>query len=562
MHFSKLLAGLALASTSAFGQGFLTSESSYLTAAPSANFTFNPIVTVGDLVSVTPGTGPVGATNFAFCGIPDAMGLYKDSVSGENILFVAHETGSGVNTRPFLGQTRYKGAWVSRFVLNGTTGGILSGTPAHKELFLENTQAAGALGTRPPLEGDAAGFTRFCSGSFAGREHGMDRPLFLTNEESESGNYDIQGSQTVVVADGKMYTAPDLGRIVRETTIVQPRRDALTVILSTEDGPQPSNVVSYVYLYVGNKLRRSNSVLDKNGLTNGKIYVLCANAAQHNEGTFTTGSLATKWVEIPNAATLTGDQLSIQADILGGFGFVRVEDAEFDPKQPTRSVFLATTGGGGPNPLGRLYELTMNPVNPIANGTLNVIYNASNVINPGGTYTGTTGTLRTGFATGTLGSYTGGGALGTGTDFPVSIDNIAVSNDFILCCEDRNTPADAVFAHYGRNGGVWSLNRNSSYAAKLQGTFNYAYTQSRDQGVAPTYATTNTAGRWETSGVIASDAIFGAGTFVINVQAHLQTSPNFMRSNCPDGSGGVLSKATAVANYAEDGQVLIMRPIP
>ena len=562
MHFSKLLAGLALASTSAFGQGFLTSESSYLTAAPSANFTFNPIVTVGDLVSVTPGTGPVGATNFAFCGIPDAMGLYKDSVSGENILFVAHETGSGVNTRPFLGQTRYKGAWVSRFVLNGTTGGILSGTPAHKELFLENTQAAGALGTRPPLEGDAAGFTRFCSGSFAGREHGMDRPLFLTNEESESGNYDIQGSQTVVVADGKMYTAPDLGRIVRETTIVQPRRDALTVILSTEDGPQPSNVVSYVYLYVGNKLRRSNSVLDKNGLTNGKIYVLCANAAQHNEGTFTTGSLATKWVEIPNAATLTGDQLSIQADILGGFGFVRVEDAEFDPKQPTRSVFLATTGGGGPNPLGRLYELTMNPVNPIANGTLNVIYNASNVINPGGTYTGTTGTLRTGFATGTLGSYTGGGALGTGTDFPVSIDNIAVSNDFILCCEDRNTPADAVFAHYGRNGGVWSLNRNSSYAAKLQGTFNYAYTQSRDQGVAPTYATTNTAGRWETSGVIASDAIFGAGTFVINVQAHVQTSPNFMRSNCPDGRGGVLSKATAVANYAEDGQVLIMRPIP
>jgi hypothetical protein len=153
---------------------------------------------------------------------------------------------------------------------------VLSGSPAHKELFLENTQAAGVLGTRPPQEGDAAGFTRFCSGSFAGREHGMDRPLFLTNEESESGNYDSNGSQTVVVADGKMYTAPDLGRIVRETTLVQPRRDALTVILSTEDGPQPSNVVSYVYMYVGTKQRRSNSVLDKNGLTNGRIYVLCA----------------------------------------------------------------------------------------------------------------------------------------------------------------------------------------------------------------------------------------------------------------------------------------------
>jgi hypothetical protein len=210
----------------------------------------------------------------------------------------------------------------------------------------------------------------------------------------------------------------------------------------------------------------------------------------------------------------------------------------------------------GPNPLGRLYELTMNPVNPIANGTLNVIYNASNVINPGGSYTGTTGTLRTGFATGSLGTYTGGGALGTGTDFPVSVDNIAVSNDFILCCEDRNTPADNVFAHYGRKGGVWSLNRNSSYAAKLQGTFNYALTEARDGQTIGS----NTAGRWETSGVIASDAIFGAGTFMINVQGHLQ-SANHMRSNCPDGSGGVLTKADAVANYTEDGQVLIMRPV-
>jgi hypothetical protein len=559
MHFSKLLASLALASTSAFGQGFLTSESSYISAPSGANFTYTPIVTVGDLVSVTPGTGPVGATNFAFCGIPDAMGLYKDSVSGENILFVAHETNSATNTRPFLGQTRYKGAWVSRFVLNGTTGGILSGSPAHKELFLENTQAAGALGTRPPLQGDTAGFTRFCSGSFAGREHGMDRPLFLTNEESSTGNYDAQGSQTVVIADGKMYTAPDLGRVARETTMVQPRRDALTVVISTEDEGAPS----YIYMYVGQKQRRSNSVLDKNGLTNGKIYVLAGRDAHHNEGTFTTGSLPIKWVEIPNAATLTAVALATAADTLGAFGFVRVEDSEFDPTQPTRSMFIATTGSGLSNPLGRLYEVTMNPVNPIANGTLNVIYNASNVINPGGTYTGVVGSLVDPdgvgplTAPGTLGTYTGGGALGTGTDFPVSIDNIAVSKDFILCCEDRNSPADAVFAHYGRNGGVWSLNRNNNYAAKLQGTFNYAYTEARDGQTLGS----NTRGRWETSGVITSDAIFGAGTFIINVQGHLQ-SANHMRSNCPDGSGGVLTKATAVADYAEDGQVLIMRPIP
>lgn len=557
---TSILTGLALAST-LHAQGVKTSEQPYLLARAGADFSFEPIVTVGDRLPITPGTAPAGATDFAFCGIPDAMGIYKDRVTGQNILFVAHETNSATNTRPFPGLTRYKGAWVSRFVMSND-GGIVNGTVAHKELFLENTQAAGVLGTRPPLEGDATAFTRFCSGSFAGPEHGMDRPLFLTNEESSSGNYDAQGSQTVVIADGKMYTAPDLGRIARETTMVQPRRDALTVVISTEDEGAPS----YIYMYVGQKQRRSPSVLDKNGLTNGKILVLAGRDAHHNEGTFTTGSLPIKWVEIPNAATLNAAALATAADTAGAFGFVRVEDSEFDPTQPTRSMFIATTGSAGPNMLGRLYEVSMNPTNPTAEGTLNVVYNASNIVNPGGTYNGVVGSLIDPDgagplpAPGSFGTYTGGGALGTGSDYPVSIDNIAVSKDFIVCCEDRNQPADAVFAHYGRNGGAWTLNRNNNYAAKLQSTFNYAYTQSRDQGVAPTYTAANTAGRWESSGVVDSSAIFGPGTFVINVQGHLQAA-SYMRSNCPDGVGGSLTKAAAVSAYAEDGQVLIMRPV-
>lgn len=556
MHFSKLLAGLALASTSAFAQGVLTSESSYLSATPTSDFTFTPIVTVGDRVPLTSGTGPVGATDYTFCGIPDAMGIYKDSVTNENILFVAHEINSTSNSRPFAGSTRYKGAFVSRFSMNSTTGAILNGTVAHKELFLENTQAAGTLGTRPPLEGDTAGFTRFCSGSFAGREHGMDRPLYFTNEESGTGNYNANGSQVVVVADGKMYTIPAMGRAARETTIVQPRRDDKTVVIFTEDGPAPSaSPVSYTYMYVGTKLRRSNSVLDKNGLTGGKLYVLCGNAAQHNEGTFTSGSLATKWVEIPNAANLTGTQLSIQADVVGGFGLVRVEDAEFDPTQPTRSVFLATTGGSGPNRLGRLYELTMNPVNPLANGTLNIVYNADTIIYPAGSYSGASTGRLTAPVTGAIGTYTQGDL--TGPDYPVSIDNIAVTKDFIVVCEDTNSPANAVYTAKARNAGMWTLNRNNAYAAKLQSTFNYGYVAGRDGNLTSAYS----AGLWESSGVISTDAIFGAGTFLINIQAHPYAAAAH-RSNAPNGSGGFLTKAQALLEFAEDGQVLLVRPKP
>lgn len=548
---SSILTGLALVST-LHAQGVKTSEDSYLAASAGSDFTFEPIVTVGDRVPVTPGTAPVGASDFAFCGIPDAMGIHRDKITGENILFVAHEMPSNVNSRPFPGQPRFKGAYVSRFVLSND-GGILSGSVAHRDLYLGNTLTA----NRPPQEGDANAFTRFCSGSFAGTEHGLDRPMFFTNEESGSGNYDNAGSQTVVIVDGKMHTVPALGRVVRETTVVQPRRDSKTVIISTEDGPTaPNNACSYIYMYVGEKQRRSDSVLDKNGLTGGKTYVLAGRDAHHNEGTFHTGSLPVKWVEIPNAASLTASQLTLAADAAGAFGLVRVEDAEFDPAQPTRSLFVATTGGSGPNSLGRLYELTFNPTNPTANGSLNVVYNAVSQVYPGGTFTGTPGTLiAQNGATGSMGTYTGGGAIGSGTDYPVSIDNIAVSRDFIVICEDRNSPADAVFAHYGRNGGVWTLDRTNGYAAKLQSTFNYAYTEARDGNTVGS----NTAGRWETSGVIATDAVFGPGTFVINVQAHPQSSA-YHRSNAPDGLGGSLTKAQAQSEFSEDGQVLIMRP--
>lgn len=550
-----VLAFAALAST-LHAQGVKTSEDSYVSAIPGNDFTFEPIITTGDRVPLTGGSA---GQEYAFAGIPDATGIYKDAVSLQNILFVAHEMPSNVMSQPLPGTTRYKGAFVSRFVLSDD-GGIISGAPAHKNLFLENTQVA----NRPPQEGDTNAFTRFCSGAFVGVKQGMDRPLFFTNEESGTGNYDLDvlGSQAVVIADGNMHTLPALGRIARENTVVQPRRDTITAIIMTEDGGNPS----YVYMYVGSKKRTATSALDKNGLTGGKVYVLAsAGATQENEGTFTTGSLAMKWAEIPNAAAKNSSQMMAAADLAGGFGFVRVEDTEFDPIQPTRSVFLATTGGSGPNRLGRLYELTLTPANPVGPATLNIIYNADRLATPGGTFTGTPGRLNAANGiTGSLGNYNNG-VLNNGTDFPVSIDNIAISKDFIVVCEDRNSPADAVFAKYGRFGGVWTLNRNANYAAKYQGDFNFGYVEARDGHAASHLG----AGLWETTGIVNSEEIFGPGTFVINVQAHLQNVTLYggvqttsMRSNAPDGLGGVLSRAEAVNRFAEDGQVLIMRPKP
>lgn len=539
-----IFAGLALIAP-LFAQGVKTSEPPYLLGTPGSDFAFEPILTTGDMVPMT----GAPASQYAFAGIPDAMGFYRDAVSGQNILFVAHEIPSSVQTTPIPGEPTYKGAYVSRYNL-GTDGGVIDGAVAHKELFFGNTFAA----PDAPRGSTGPAFTRFCSGAFAGRSEGMDRPLFFTNEESGSGNYDSAGSQSVVIADGRLHTLPDLGRLPRETTRVQPRRDSRTVIISTEDGGSPS----YVYMYVGKKQRRSNSALDKNGLTGGKNYVLCAKGVQENAGTFTSGTIPVRWAEIPNAPSLTAAELAAAADDLGAFGFVRVEDAEFDPAQPTRSLFMATTGGSGPNRLGRLYEVNLNAVNPVADGTMTIVYNADEIVTPGGTYAGALpGQLDGPGATGNLGNYTGGN-IDNGVDFPVSIDNIAISNDFIVICEDTNSPANAVYAKYGRNSGLWTLDRNAGNAAKLQSTFNYAAIEARDNLPSGFF----NAGRFESSGVINAEEFFGPGAFVINVQAHNQTSGGFAsgRTNAPNGLGGTLSASQFRSRYAEDGQVLIMRP--
>ncbi len=525
-----VLAATGLSAASAFA--FQTSEPAYLVAPVSGDYEFTPLVTVGDYV---PLTGGAPGALFTMTGLPDAMGAYKDPVTGENILFVAHEHGGSALTTPVFGGTALKGAYVSRFVLGADGSSVVSGAVAHGELLNETT----FVSATPPTAG--AAFTRFCSGSFAGPAHGMDRPMFLTNEESATGTYDANGAQSVAIIDGKMHMLPDLGRIARETTIVMPRRDAITAVISTEDEGTPS----YVYMYVGTKQRRSTDVLAKNGLVNGKIYVLGGRGADagKDESTFTTGTALTRWIEISNGSSLTSAQLSAAAASAGAFGMVRVEDCEFDPLAPTRSLFVASTGGSGVNRLGRLYKINFNPTNPVADGTMDVVYNADLIITPGGTYSGAL-----------VGGTYSGGDINAGVDYPVSVDNIAVTGDVIVIQEDRNSPADAVFAKYGRNGGIWTLDRNNGYAAKYQADFNYSYTNTRD-GI------TRTAGLWESSGVIDASALFGPGSFIVNVQAH-GSSPSADRSNVAIPTGGTYTQAQANTLFGEDGQILLMKLKP
>jgi hypothetical protein len=269
---------------------------------------------------------------------------------------------------------------------------VISGAPAYSKVFQDDT-LVGDIQTS--LNPTVRAFGRFCSGSLAGKESGFDRPIYFANEESTgpTGSFDARGSQSVAIFDnngvGEAHALSFLGFFPWENTLVMPRRDGLTVVMGMEDGPASTD--NQLYMYVGRKSRGANAtVLERNGLVNGKLYAWrSTNLAMNSEATFVAQgtSITGQWVEIPNANTLSDAQLEAAADNLPGgpaFGFVRTEDGTFDKRTPTRDYYFVTTGSGGPNQLGRMYQLTWSdPANPTGPTTLKMIYNADTVASGG-----------------------------------------------------------------------------------------------------------------------------------------------------------------------------------
>jgi secreted PhoX family phosphatase len=256
-----------------------------------------------------------------------------------------------------------------------------------------------------------------------------------------------------------------------------------------------------LYMYVGFKDRSPGaSPLRRNGLDNGSLYVfVSSNRRKNSEVTVQNGSVPGKWVLLPGAEALTDVQLEVAADSVGAFAFDRIEDGAFRPNHPNEFYFV-TTGGSAANALGRLYRLDLNPDNLFGPARITVIYNADEVIADGG-------------------------------DIAISPDNVGVTEDSILICEDGTAQSSAVMAAKGRKGNIWRLDINNNYAAE-----NIAELMAigRDGREVPS-------GNWETSGIIDTSGLFGPGTWLFDVQAHPPT-------------------AMPAPNTAEDGQLLMLVP--
>jgi serralysin len=466
-----------------------------------SHYLVTPLFSVGDRVAETSDPG----LQYQMIGIPDGLGAHP-SKHKTTILYMNHELRFDLPSEPIVGGPLNRGSFVSKLVLD-QSGNVLSGERAYDSVFIEDT----LVGPAAEMENSTPGFGRFCSAFLGTFKDGFDRRIFFTNEEADPPRtFDPKGASTVAVFDNEAHVLPRLGHFAKENSIAMPARGTRTVILSLEDGPNTPD--SQLYMYVGKKVhRRGASDLSRNGLNNGILYVFASDdPSRNNELTFQTGTVEGHWAEIPNAQDLTDIETEAVADAAGAFGFVRMEDGAFS-KKSRKDFYFVTTGGNeaAGNALGRLYHLKLNRGNPLRGAEVSVVLNADEVAAAGG-------------------------------DIAVSPDNIDTSKRHLMVQEGGTMPARDFINAQGREYGIWRFNltRDALGVDPASATRVVELNPPGRDGIVPMRL-----GPWESSGIIDASRMFGADSWLFDVQAHPPTTPPF-------------------PNTVEDGQLLLMKPHP
>ena len=257
-------------------------------------------------------------------------------------------------------------------------------------------------------------------------------------------------------------------------------------------------------MYVGEKVRRHGaSVLRRNGLDNGQLYVLVPeSSSQGSEADFLSGTIDVEWALIPDAGALDEAELEAASDAAGAIRFARPEDGAFNNRNRNEFLFVTTGGAAGANSLGRLYSLKLDRRDPTDDGELTVLYNADTVI-------------------------------GTGADIAISPDNVDVSDDYLMVQEDGTAESRIVMAEKNRDGSIWrfDIDRDGVDVSTAERVVELDPPGRDGIAVGP--------GIWETSGIIDGEGLFGESTWIFDVQAHPPTTP-------------------PAPNTVEDGQLLLL----
>ena len=496
------VAGAVLLLTSASGARAQASPGFKTTAAPmlapvAAGVTVDPIITVGESL---PG-------GYFFESIPDGISL-RDRSGGRVDAYVNHET-ARVPFPPT--ESDFTNAMVSRLTLDETTAGVLGG-----EYVIPS----------------AANFVRFCSNFIARREHGFERPLLFTNEESSDlvnrdgevwpPGPDAEQAGVVVAYDirsGKYRAIYGMGRHNHENSVAL-RGYGHPVVLSGDDTfSAPS---SQLYMYTASSAKAVWN-------DRGRLWAFKSNNPRVNDyGDLAhSASVSGRFIRVPRAVAL-GDQTALEtwSNDHGVFQFIRVEDIAYD-RNRSNVVYFADTGEPralpgpgtarmtrgpsgtmGPFPNGRLFELVLDRRDPRKVRSLSILIDGDAI-----------------------------GAAGAGhTALIHQPDNIETTKTSLFVQEDPGShnqyaPDNAA----GTTARIWRYDFETGALTVVARV---------DQSADPAA----NQGAWESSGIVDASRFFGPGAFLVDVQAH-----TLLLERIPDPT------RPGINLKREGGQLLLLR---
>ena len=532
---TALLAGAVIVTASSAGggkAGFHTSVAPMLKGVGGA--TVMPIISVGD----TLGDG------YVFEAIPDGISLAKVNGRGTVDILVNHE----LSKVPFPATRQdHSNALLSKLRLHQKSAGVLGGSYVIPS---------------------SAGYQRFCSNFLVGKQHGFERELLFTNEEARDvvqrqedswhGPFGVGVSLSepkaeqagVVVAydvkSGEYRSIYGLGRYNHENAVGVPGYGYPVVLSGDDTFDAPA---SQLYLY---KAANGADVWNDRG----KLYAFVSDTPGVNDyGDVTEGMTVNgHFIEVPRdiaTGKLGGDSSAREvtsADFPGYpappssaipngpqwvlehwsnlnnvFQFIRIEDTAYDRNNP-RVMYLADTGeprakpdpattrlkrdatGGGPYMNGRLFRLELG-ADPLTAAKLSIV--------PGANFD----------------------ALGyNNPNAPHQPDNVETTKSAIYFQEDPGSHNAQPTLANATNARIWRYDL-ATHALTVVAEV--------EQSIPGSPVTSK--GAWESSGIVDASAVFGAGSFLVDVQAHGWDLP------APEGND-----PPAVAKR-EAGQLLLLR---
>jgi hypothetical protein len=500
-----------------------SSQSPYLLRAQQGVVTVS-LLTVGDSVNLKPD----GMTPYRMVGIPDGLGAY-DNGDGTFTALMNHEISGTISTEGEitpLGVARAHGnagAFVSRWTIDKSTLEVLEVQdflPNATSIFLSNNDPSTGTPHTGYHPGDTTVIQRLCSADLAaptayawtdpgtGIFYGTDARIFQTGEEasgiatSVSGGGDLGpearvdfGRQwnMIVTDDSRIagdqsrtaYEMPHCGLFQWENNLANPLSQRITITAGMDD-TSPGQV----YFWVGEKQTTGN-VVERAGLTRqserDNLYVVSVDGlipdgtGATNEVRDTPLNGTFSLINLGDVSGLTNTGLETLSDTEHATQFLRPEDGNWDPNNPSDYYFVTTDqydqvkdGVGTQIGRSRLYRLRFTDIaHPELGGTITAVLD--------------------------------------GTEAGNMFDNITITRrGSIFLQEDVGNQA--------HNGKIW---RYSIAKDTLELVAQHDPARFGDLGVPATPPFTQDE---ESSGIIPVNDILGEGWFLCDVQAHYSIS--------------------------------------